>query len=110
MNEAPSVPMPAAAAELVLRTGGLRDLAGSALRRRLEIDPDNAKALLQVGETYRAKGDLAAALRAYRQASAISGPGRQEAAWLQVLLGYPASDPALCRCASMQSASACSRN
>ena len=73
--------------EVMPHIGGLRGQAELVLMRRLKIDPDNAKALLQVGEICRAKGDLAAALRAYRRASAISGPGRQKAAWLQALLG-----------------------
>ena len=72
--------------------GGLRgrdsllEQAEAALRRRLAADPNDAEALLRLGDLHRGEGCLDAALDAYRRVAELR-PGHPKASWLCTVLG-----------------------
>ena len=72
--------------------GGLRgrdsllEQAEAALRRRLAADPNDAEALLRLGDLHRGEGRLDAALDAYRRALELR-PVCPKASWLCAVLG-----------------------
>ena len=72
--------------------GGLRgrdsllEQAEAALRRRLAADPNDAEALLRLGDLHRGEGCLDAALDAYRRVAALR-PMCRKASWLCAVLG-----------------------
>ena len=80
---------------LLLRPGGLQDLAAAALERTLAADPDNAHAQWKLAEIHRRQGDFAAARGLYRRLR-VRGPDRRKAAWLHRVLsgdGPPEAAP-----------------
>ena len=66
--------------------GGLFEQAEAVLRRRLAADPNDAEALLQLGDLHRGEGRLDAALDAYRRALELR-PVYPKASWLCAVLG-----------------------
>ena len=66
--------------------GELFDKAAAALRRMLAAEPRNAAALARLGDVERRRGDLAAALTAYRRLLAVA-PDDAAAAWAVAVLG-----------------------
>ena len=66
--------------------GGLFEQAEAALRRRLAARPDDAEALLRLGDLYRGEGRLEAALDACRRVAELR-PGHPKASWLCAVLG-----------------------
>ena len=66
--------------------GGLFEQAGAALRRRLAARPDDAEALLRLGDLHRGEGRLEAALGACRRVAELR-PGHPKASWLCAVLG-----------------------
>ena len=76
--------------------GGLFEQAEAALRHRLAARPDDAEALLRLGDLHRGEGRLEAALNACRRAAELC-PGHPKASWLCAVLGgvaLPESPPA----------------
>ena len=57
--------------EAMRRSDGLLDRATAALRRTIAADPEDATALLRLGDMYRGLGKLRAALECYRQAASL---------------------------------------
>ena len=66
--------------------GGLFEQAEAALRRRLAACPDDAEALLRLGDLHRGEGRLEAALDACRRVAELR-PGHPKASWLCAVLG-----------------------
>ncbi len=66
--------------------GSLFEQAEAALRRRLAARPDDAEALLRLGDLYRGEGRLEAALDACRRVAELR-PGHPKASWLCAVLG-----------------------
>ena len=66
--------------------GGLFERAEAVLRRRLAADPNDAEALLRLGDLLRGEGRLDAALDAYRRALELR-PVCRKASWLCAVLG-----------------------
>ena len=66
--------------------GGLFERAEAVLRRRLAADPNDAEALLRLGDLLRGEGRLDAALDAYRRALELR-PVYPKASWLCAVLG-----------------------
>ena len=66
--------------------GGLFERAEAALRRKLAADPNDAEALLRLGDLLRGEGRLDAALDAYRRVAGLR-PGHPKASWLCAVLG-----------------------
>ena len=66
--------------------GGLLERAEAALRRKLAADPNDAEALLRLGDLLRGQGCLDAALDAYRRVAELR-PGHPKASWLCAVLG-----------------------
>ena len=65
--------------------GGLFERAEAVLRRRLAADPNDAEALLRLGDLHRCEGRLDAALDAYRRVAELR-PGHPKASWLCAVL------------------------
>ena len=75
-----------AAAHAAFAPDALHDRAESVLRRMLDGDPHNAKALMSLGDVHRAKGDLTAAAAAYRRANE-QRPSWRKTIWMAAMLG-----------------------
>ena len=69
----------------LFKQSGLLDQAVAVLQRAISANPDDAKALLRLGDIHRQKGDLSAALEAYERLCAIA-PDNAAAAWLTAVL------------------------
>ena len=66
--------------------GGLFERAEAALRRKLAANPNDAEALLRLGDLLRGQRCLDAALDAYRRVAELR-PGHPKASWLCAVLG-----------------------
>ena len=78
---------------LLLRSDGLLGRAATALRRTVAADPDNADALLRLGDTCRGLGKLREALGCYERVASLR-PGDRKAPWLAAILSGSALPPA----------------
>lgn len=65
--------------------GGLCEQAEAALRRKLAASPNDARALLRLGDLHRGEGRLDAALDACRRVAELR-PGHPKASWLCAVL------------------------
>ncbi len=72
-------------AAAVLTRGGLMEQAEARLKHAVEIDPDNLAAIQKLATIYRCRGDVAAALNAYRRISELR-PDDVRAQYLQCVL------------------------
>ena len=77
---------------LLLRSDGLLGRAATALQRTVAADPENADALLRLGDTYRGLGKLREALGCYERVAALR-PGDRKAPWLAAILSGSALPP-----------------
>ena len=76
----------------LLEAGGLLDKAEAVLKRQLARDPANLNAVWMLGQTYRKKGDLAAAVDTYRRVL-VQTPEHASAGYLVAMLsGQTAPD------------------
>lgn len=71
---------------MLLRSGGLLESAATALRRTVAADPENAAALLRLGDMCRGTGRLGDALECYERVAALR-PDDPKALWLGAVLG-----------------------
>ncbi len=78
---------------LLLRSDGLLGRAATALRRTVAADPENADALLRLGDTCRGLGKLREALGCYERVASLR-PGDRKAPWLAAILSGSALPPA----------------
>ena len=78
---------------LLLRSDGLLGRAATALQRTVAADPENADALLRLGDTYRGLGKLREALGCYERVASLR-PGDRKAPWLAAILSGSALPPA----------------
>ena len=80
--------------------GGLFDQAEGVLQSRLAARPNDPGALLRLGDIHRGKGNLQAALDAFRRVLAVC-PEHPKASWLHAILGgADLPDPPASRSAS----------
>ena len=70
---------------LLVRTDGLLERAEAALRRTVAADPEDAAALLRLGDVQRSEGRLEEALACYRRVLSLR-PDDAKAAWLVAVL------------------------
>ena len=70
---------------MLLRSDGLLERAAAALQRVVAAEPENAAALLRLGDVYRGTGKLREALECYRRVAALR-PGDSTASWLVAIL------------------------
>ena len=70
---------------LLLRPGGLLERAEGALAHAVAANPNNATALLRLGDVHRGKGSLDAALECYQRAASLR-PDDREASWRVAIL------------------------
>lgn len=70
---------------LLLRSDGLFAQAETALRRTVAATPDDAAALLRLGDVLRGKGKLGEALECYRRVASLR-PADRKASWLVAVL------------------------
>ena len=71
---------------MLLRSRGLLESAATALRRTVAADPENAAALLRLGDMCRGTGQLGDALECYERVAALR-PDDPKARWLGAVLG-----------------------
>ena len=84
---------------LLLRSDGLLGRAATALRRTVAADPENADALLRLGDTCRGLGKLREALGCYERVASLR-PGDRKAPWLAAILSgsaLPSAAPEVAR-------------
>ena len=82
-RNAPDPPRVAEAQKL-LRAGRLHEQAKAALRQRIDEDPQDAGALLRLGDLHRRMGNFPAASEAYGRLCALR-PGERRASWLHAV-------------------------
>ena len=71
-------------AQKLLRADRLHEQAKAALRRRIDEDPQDAGALLRLGDLHRRMGNFPAASEAYGRLCALR-PGERRASWLHAV-------------------------
>lgn len=79
----------------LLRADRLHDQAEAALQQRLVCDPQNAQALLRLGDLHRRRGNFPAAAEAYERLGVLR-PGDRRASWLYAVTAgkrLPATPP-----------------
>ena len=77
---------------LLLRSDGLLGRAATVLQRTVAADPENADALLRLGDMYRGLGKLREALGCYERVASLR-PGDRKAPWLAAILSGSALPP-----------------